>query len=167
MSSVAYATPLRLELRPSRRVAAGMLAVHAGAALIPWTQALHPLLALLASALVLLAAARAWRLHLGDGAVASVRWDADDRWHFRRRDGRRECGRLLPQGYLHPELAVLRYALDAVDEEALPRRWSRLVRSPHRVLVLTADSGDADALRRLRVRLRLEEEQRGKVKEGS
>lgn len=164
MSSAAYATPLRLELRPSRRLAAGMAVVHVCAALIPWTQTLHPLLALFASAAVLLAAARAWRLHLGDRAIASVLWDADDRWHFRRRDGRTERGRLLPQGYLHPDFAVLRYALDPACQESPPRRWSRLV-SGRRVLVLASDSGDADGLRRLRVRLKLEEEQRGKVKE--
>lgn len=176
MSSAAYATPLRLELRPSRRLAAGIVVVHACAALIPWTQPLHPFTALLASTAVLLIAARAWRLHLGDAAIASVLWDADDRWHFRRRDGRIERGRLLPQGYLHPDLAVLRYAVDTwgqatfsgtdgVAEAEPPGKRGLSPRS--RVLILVADSGDADEMRRLRVRLKLAEEERAKSKDES
>ncbi|MDX9741547.1 MAG: hypothetical protein RBT81_10260 [Gammaproteobacteria bacterium] len=161
MSSAAYATPLRLELRSSRRLAVGMAALHVCAALIPWTLPVHPLMALLGSGLVLLSASRAWRLHLGgSSAIASLRWDAEDIWHFRRRDGKTERGRLLPQGYLHPRLAVLRYAVEREGEDSRHRpRLSRLVArcQPCRVLVLLPDSSaDQEGLRRLRVRLRLE-----------
>lgn len=156
MSSAAYATPLRLELRPSRRLAVAMAAVHAAAALMPWTLPVHPVAAFLGSAAVLAAGARVWWLHLGGAAaITSVHWDAEDVWHFRRRDGGIERGRLLPQGYLHPGLAVLRYAVTG-ENVSVRAGWPAPGTPSCRVLVLAPDScADPDGLRRLRVRLRL------------
>lgn len=155
MSSAAFGAPLRLELRPSRRFATGMVLVHAAAALMPWSLPVHPALAFLGSVAVLAAAARVWWLHLGGpAAIVSVLWDGEDVWHFRRRDGGIERGRLLPQAYLHPALMVLCCALEAGELRRRPV-WMRLAFGSRRVLVLAPDSADPDGLRRLRVRLRL------------
>lgn len=133
-----------------------MGAIHGSAGLLPWALPVHPAVAVLGSAVVLAAAARVWWLHLGGpAAVSSLHWGAEDVWHFRRRDGGSERGRLLPQAYVHPRLAVLCYAVEG--EEAARRRY-RLGGwvGAGRVLVLTPDSCvDPDGLRRLRLRLRL------------
>lgn len=142
MSSSAYAAPLRLELRRSRRLALYLLAVHAGAlALIPALPLAAPAAWLLAG-LVLLCLLRSYAgrvLMRGGHDVVALVWERDGAWRLLERGGREPVCRLRPDSYVHPLLTVLNFTGE--------RRGA---------VVLLPDSLDADTFRRLRVRLGLE-----------
>jgi hypothetical protein len=162
MSYARYATPLRLELRRSRRLLAALVALYGGSLAIPWLLPLSWPWCLSCSMLVAAAGLRAAAVHgWGGRSVAALCWEAGERWRLTLRDGSvRDC-RLLPGGYVHPRFAVLRFvpgeAADGVPSPGVPRRWAvSLRRAPVRVVMLAEDSVDAGSFRRLRVRLRLE-----------
>lgn len=141
MSSPAYAAPLRLDLRRSRRLALYLAAAHAGAlAFIPFLPLGNVTGALLAI-LVLLCLARSGSARVlmrGDGDVVALVWERDGEWRLVERGGRTRVCRLRPDSYVHPWLTVLNFAGE--------RRCS---------VVLLPDSLDRDTYRRLRVRLGL------------
>jgi hypothetical protein len=142
MSSTAFATPLNLELRPSRRLAGFLLAAHGGAlALLPFTSL--PLWAMITVGLAVLASLtrllpRFATLGHPD-AVTRLVWPAGDEWQLSSRGGQQDSGVLLPGAYVHPSLVIL------------PFRTGRGRRS----VPILPDMLDADSFRRLRVRLGL------------
>lgn len=135
-----------LDFRPraSRLLARFLIAVHVTAALavllwVPGRIAVAGLLALVA-----LSFYRNYRrhiLHRGARAARRIVCQDDGRWLLQDHRGRMQEARLLPSSYLHPRLVILNFRL-----EQRPRRRS---------LVLCPDSLDAQALRQLRVRLRM------------
>ncbi len=145
MSSTAYATPLRLELKPSRTLFWLLTFSHLGAAgLLPtmglpvWATA-----GLVASVLVSylwLVARHALMRH--PGATVSLLWPSGTQWHVRSRNGAEVSAQLSPESFVRPWLTVL---LLRPETGGRPRN-----------VVLLADMLDAEAFRRLRVRLRLE-----------
>lgn len=165
MSSARYATPLRLELRPSRRLALGLALGYGGAAALVWFLPLAWGWCAPASLLIAAAGLRAGAMQLwGAEAVAAMIWGPGDEWTLLRRDGSRRRCRLLPGSYVHPQLAVLRFR-EETERDARPPKMrplsfmskgglSLFLRT--RALVLLPDGVDAEAFRRLRVRLRLE-----------
>ncbi len=129
-----------LELRPSRRLLAALGGLHGLAAmgLMVAPLPMAPSLALGAA----LAASLTFNLYRF-GAPAS-RWflrrlecGADGVWRLRYGDGRRREAWLLG-GYVHPQLLVLRFATG---------RFTRCA------AVILPDTAEAEALRRLRVRV--------------
>ncbi|MCC6302586.1 MAG: hypothetical protein IT489_07280 [Gammaproteobacteria bacterium] len=141
MSSSRYAAPLRLELHPSRRLAAYLALTHGGAlALLLWLPlgaAAGGLLALL----IVLCFARSYAsrvLMRGGRDIVALVWTRDGDWRlFERGGGERVC-RLRADSHVHPALTVLNFSGE--------RRGS---------VVLLPDSLDGEAYRRLRVRLGL------------
>lgn len=144
MSSSTYATPLTLELRPSRWLLGGLLMLHVISIavlwlpmMVPWW--LRPLLLLM----VLWSAWHSIRLHawqLAPTAMVRAVWREQD-WVVELADGTQQDAQLLPGAYVTPALVVLGFQL------AGQRR--------RRYLLLAPDSADITTLRRLRVRLRL------------
>ena len=141
MSSPGYAAPLRLELRPSRRLALYLGVTHAGAlALLPLLP-VAPLTGALLAALVMLSLAREFPARVlmrGERAVVALVWTREGDWHLLERGGRTRVCRLRPGSFRHPLLTVLGFSGG--------RRCS---------VVLLPDSLDRDSFRRLRVRLGL------------
>jgi hypothetical protein len=138
--------PIRLELRPSRRLAVCIAVVYGGAAAIVWSLPLSFTVALPLSAAIALEGCRVFRLKVrlaGAGAVTALLWKSDGAWVVRRRDGREHEARLLPGAFVHPRLSVLRLS----GERPVS-------------IVLFPDAVERDAFRRLRVRLALEEWER-------
>jgi toxin CptA len=117
--------------------------VHlAGLAVLPWLP-LAWYLQLALALVIVLGFVGAWRTHVLRGSPRAIRaaeLDPEGAWTLRLADGRALAARLLPSSFVHPKLVVLNF------------RTGRLAR---RHLVLAADAADADALRRLRVRLRM------------
>ena len=145
MSSTAYATPLHLELKPSRTLFWLLTFSHLGAAGLLPTMAL-PIWAtacLDASVLVsyLWLVAR-HALMRQPGAAVSLDWPSGTQWQVRFRNGAEVSAVLSPESFVRPWLTVLLLR---------PVTGGR-----SRNVVLTPDKLDADAFRRLRVRLRLE-----------
>lgn len=142
MSSRPSEGPLRLEPRPSRRLAALTLAAHAGAAAVGLALPVPPAVRLLLFAAVAVSLVRVWPA-LARQVV--VTWDPEGQWWWCEGD-REHPVRLRADSYCSPALVVLR--LEAP-------RWRR-------ELVLLPDSLDGERLRRLRARLRLEEAGEGR-----
>ncbi len=141
MSSRRSATPLRIELRPSRQLATVLVAAHAGGLAVtlplswPWWGT-----SLLGMAL---AASLAWNLSRHallshPRAVWAITWRGEGDFELSRRDGTRTAARLAPDTYVHPRLVILCFRRG---------RWGR---SP---VVLCRDAVDQESFRRLRVRL--------------
>lgn len=134
MSSRASATPLVVDLRPSRALRALVALAHAGAwaALVPlgWTWAIA------GAALLGPAAVAEWRAL---GTAGRLLWHADGRWTLAG-DGAGPAWRLARVTFLGPWVVVL------------------VLRDGRRVhrLALARDGVAAHQWRRLRVRLRLE-----------
>lgn len=139
----AFANPLRIEAGPSRRLGSYLLAAHgAGLAVLPWL----PLGGYLQSGLALLilaGLADSWRVHArrtAPHAIRAAELDGEGRWTLFLADGRALAASLLTSSTVHPGLSVLNFRTG---------RWVR------RHLVLAGDAADGDALRRLRVSLKM------------
>ncbi len=152
MSSTAYATPLRLDLKPSWILFWILTFAHLGAAalmavsgLTGWASGVLAL-SVLASYLWLQTRYALLRHPL---AVQSVTWGRGDEWQVRTRNGKDILARLAPDSFVRPWLAVLLLR---------PRSGGALRR-----VVILPDTLDAEIFRQLRVRLRLEHSG-GKVK---
>jgi hypothetical protein len=142
--SGAYATPLQLELVPSRRLQLLLAASHAGGLmLLPFT-GLGAVITLPLAALLCAAGWQAWR---SSSALPSRRfvqrltWEAGDRVELTRRDGMTEQLQLQAEAFVTPWLVVLKLQ---------NRRHHRLY------LPVLPDMLPRERYRRLRVRLRLE-----------
>ncbi len=131
-----YAAPLSIELRPSRALAAAGIALHLLALVAAAHTALPASLRIALYALVLGTAwysASWWRLYV------RLEWLADGRWRLHTRHGR-----------------VLEAGLDGNSIVVPAGAWLVFRRSPggeHCLVVVARDACDAQALRRLRVRL--------------
>ena len=136
MSSKKSVPALQINLRPSRYLLTFILISHSGALVLLFLLPMPWWLSLLMAVAVLFSLYRQWLLHVR--GYQSLRWDSLDQWWLVEQDGDELSAQLLPGSYVHPLMMVLRFRVD------------------HRVrsLVLLADSGDGDLLRRLRVRLK-------------
>jgi hypothetical protein len=144
MSSSASAAPtLSLELRPSRRLQLGLGLAHAGALALLLLVDLPPWLCLPGAGLVV---ASLWRELVRAGfpdralPIDALIWESAGRWWLRTAHGRSEQGWLLPDSFVHPQLVVLGF---------------RTAAGRRRVVILP-DMAHPEALRQLRVRLRLQ-----------
>ncbi len=146
MSWTAYATPLSLDVQPSRILFSVLTLTHAGAAgalsvisLPGWATACLAV-AVLASYLWLTARhALLWHPR----SVRRLRWGDGRRWQVGSRDGQELSATLRADSFVRPWLTVL----------LLKPETGGLVRN----VVLLPDMLDAEAFRRLRVRLRLDQ----------
>ncbi len=141
MSSAPCAPALKLELRPSRRLAALVLVLHAAALLGLILPSLAPVgLRLLIGVAVMVSLRRAWRRARlqGPRAILSLGWSDTAGWWYQRREGGVQAAELLPDSVVVPGLAVLRL---------------RAGPDTH-VVVIPSDGASSEAARRLRVHLR-------------
>lgn len=157
MSSQKYASPLRIELRPSRILFSTVLCLHAGAFILPLMLAMPGVLKTALLFLVGVSACLCSR-QLGWGAqcnglarltggkwprLRQALWDHDDLWRLTDEFGCVHQARLLPTTLVHRHLVVLNLRLP--DQPWYCR---------HRSVVLLYDNIDSETFRRLRVRLR-------------
>lgn len=144
LPAVETAGTLDFKPRQSRLLARFLIGIHV-LALITVLAGVPNRLAMVALLMVItLSFFRNYRrhvLHRGARAARRVVCQEDGRWRLQDHLGVMHDARLLPSSYLHPQLVILNFALDA-----RPRR---------RNLVLCPDSLDMQTLRQLRVRLRV------------
>lgn len=153
MSLQKYASPLQINLTPSRLLLALMLFLHLGAlsllcmSSLPWYMAL--LLALLIVLNLLFVAQRtgwlsaaAMPFNLTPGFISAC-WGDNDGWLLRDAEGKEYAAELLPTSYVNRLLVVVNLRL-----AELP--WYRRQVS----LVFLPDNIEAETFRRLRIRLR-------------
>lgn len=142
MSSTLSAATLRLDRRPSRRLAIALLFLHLGALGALWLSALPAVILLAGTFLVLLHLRHTWRRHVALSAPSAVRqlsWVGADDWQ-------------------------LRFASDEVREQSLRKpfyitAWMTVLRFDDACVVLLPDALDRDTWRQLRVSLRALNEQ--------
>lgn len=138
-------TSIELKPRPSAWMAWILAGAHiTAAAVVILAVSFKPAAAALLL-LALLSWYRAHRVHVQHRGARSIRrlvWQADGQWLLD--DGRESAqpAHLLPSSYLHPRLVILNFRL--------------LTRRGRRNLVLLPDSLDAQTLRQLRRRMRIE-----------
>jgi toxin CptA len=142
--SGSYATPLQLELVPSRRLAFILAAAHgAGLMLLPFT-GLAAGLQLLAGLLLIVSGWYTWRSCTATAAGRGIRrlvWGRDGRVDLLWRDGSTTRTQLQPEACVTPWLVVMQLRDAGRQTYHLPVLPDMLPRSQ---------------FRRLRVRLRLE-----------
>jgi len=155
MSSNEYATPLTLNIHPSRLAASTIFIVHLGAVMSVNLVSINISLKILISVLVLVSLWDVYnRVSLKKrNSITQIIWGTDNNWILKTSDGHTRDAQLLPSTYVHTWMTVLNF------KKLNPRLNSRLnfntkyFRSCS--CVLLPDSMDAGELRRLRVRLTL------------
>ena len=140
-----YAIPLQFEIGPSRRLLAWLLLLHAATLLVVTLLPLPvPAVAALAVA-VLLSLAWHWRTRVSPRyphAVRGLRWAADGYCVLQLASGEQLDARLAAHAFVMPWLVILYF-------QGRPRH-----------LLLLPDMLPVQAFRRLRVRLRMELQQK-------
>ncbi len=144
MSSSKYAAPLYLRRCPSRPLTLFLVATHGvGLLLLPWVALPWELAGCLGLGISvsLYRSLRDQALLSSSRAIIEVSWDGEGVWRLRQRNGIEWRGKLLPSYYAGPRLILLSFVLGPV--------WRRAS------IVLLPGSIELQALRRLRVRLRI------------
>jgi len=142
-----YATPLQLDIGPSRRMLAWLLLLHATALLVVALLPLPIQLILALAIAVLLSLVWHWRLRVSlhyPHAVRRLRWEADGDCVLQLTSGEQLTTRLATHAFVMPWLVILYF-------HGRPRQ-----------LVLLPDMLPTQTFRQLRVRLRLELQQHSK-----
>ncbi|TAJ93788.1 MAG: hypothetical protein EPO31_06300 [Gammaproteobacteria bacterium] len=138
----AFLQPIVIDYRLSRGVWIYLLLLHFFALLAVWYSHLHLAFSLPGSLVVLGSLAwrfRQWRDSAQYPPAQRFILDSENRWWLRKQEaGDRRLG-LLPGSFVHPGMIILRFVDDT---------------KARHTLILCRDNLDADALRRLRVRLR-------------
>jgi len=153
MSLQKYASPLSINILPSRYLLTAMLLMHTGALVLvilislPWAVQLLFSLFVVASFFIL-----AFRF----GWIASwsavsrfmiagkaIRWDENDQWWLLSQDNREYHAELLPTSYVHHIMVIVNLRL--TGQPWYKRRVS---------VVFLPDNIEAETFRRLRIRLR-------------
>ena len=138
------ATTLRIDLRPSLRLAALLGVAHVFALAAAWVSLADWPLYLVGSGVLLSGAAcLVETLHRSSRAAVSFELHADGRASWRDRSGAWHEGKLGADHFVSTALVVM--GLDQIEQG---RKW----------VVLMADSASAEGLRRLRIRLRWSDE---------
>ena len=138
-------SPLRIEPGRSLRLTTFLCTAHALAAVAIIAVPLPIWAQLLAAVLLALSLVHGIRLHIvrnTDHAIKSALWDELGIWKLVLASGDCMDARLLPDSFVSLPLIVLNFRVGS--------RWRSFS------LILTSDSIDADLLRKLRVRLKLE-----------
>lgn len=154
MSNKKYASPLRIEIKPSRMLTTIALFMHVGAAMIlllsvlPWMVKLMLLSIILISLLVYLQMNSHVRtLYFARNLfpqIEHVIWGDDDSWTLVTTGGDEIRADLTQHCFVHPVVTIVSIRL-------LNTPWYKRYRS----LVFLSDNIEAELFRRLRVRLRL------------
>lgn len=144
MLSLKSAAPLYLERRPSRTLMIFLTVTHGvGLLVLPWL-ALPWGLAWILGVGIIVSFCLNWRSHAllsGPRAIVQIVWDGQGVWHLRQRNDIEWTGELLPGYFAGPRLVLLSFVLGP---------WWRRTS-----VVLLPDNSESEALRRLRVRLRI------------
>jgi len=159
MSSNEYATPLTLNIHPSRLATCTIFIVHVGAVMSVILVSINIYLKILISVLVLVSLWDVYnRVSLKKrNSITQIIWGTDNNWILKTSDGHTRDAQLLPSTYVHTWMTVLNFKkLNSMLNSRLNSRLNfntKYFRSCS--CVLLPDSMDAGELRRLRVRLTL------------
>lgn len=145
MSRNAYATPLPIELHPDPRLRYTWLLIVGATLLLAAALALPFWVRALLMAATLAIGWREYQRHFGPHAPTALLWQADGAWLLSSAVGIQR-GRLSGRSFSTPPLVLLNFRLEGDGDT--PRRQS---------VLLTPSRCDKETLRRLRVRLRLEQ----------
>jgi len=144
MSSKKYASPLRVELKPSIVLFAIMAALHVLAVALIWKLSLSEFWQWSLSSLVLVSLyfqSMHHGLRLSNRAVVALEWDEDDQWILQLRGGERLPAQLSRDSFVQSALLILNFKVDG--------QWLR------RSVVIPCKNGSCQPFRQLRVRLKL------------
>ena len=153
MSSQKYASPLSIDILPSRSLSVLLVAMHVGAAGLIGVTSLS---IMVKSTLLLLVVASiftiAIRLHWIvaqppftklTSSFNKVVWDENDQWRLIGKDGQHVDAQLLPTSYVHRYLVTVNLRVPG-------QPWYKR----HVSLVFVPDNINKEVFRRLRIRLR-------------
>lgn len=143
-----YATPLQVDIGPSRSMLAWLLVLHASALLVVTLLPVPVAASIALVVTVLLSLAWHWRLRVSQRyphAVRSLRWEADGGCILELASGEQLTTQLAAHAFVMPWLVILYF-------QDRPRH-----------LVLLPDMLATQVFRQLRVRLRMELQQQPKT----
>ncbi len=144
MSSLKYATPLHLELKPSRLLLALLCFMYGGAALVLLIIPIPVWFSVFLIFLVALDLYLQINLHVlmrSKKSVVRLIWLESHQWKIFDCNGECVEGALIGQSYLHTGLVVLRF---------------KTITKKRRAVIVFIDSMASESHRKLRVRLRLQ-----------
>jgi toxin CptA len=144
MLSPKYAVPLYLKRHSSRTLVVYLVVAHSGIlALLPWLALSWALIVSFMVAIVtsFYFSLRRQALLSSPRAIVQIIWDSQNVWLLHQRNGIECVGKLLPSCFVGPRLVVLNFVVGF---------WWRRIS-----VILLPDNVDSEALRRLRVRLRI------------
>lgn len=143
-----YATPLQVDIGPSRSMLAWLLVLHASALLVVTLLPVPVAASIALVVTVLLSLAWHWRLRVSQRyphAVRNLRWEADGSCILKLASGEQLTTQLAAHAFVMPWLVILYF-------QDRPRH-----------LVLLPDMLATQVFRQLRVRLRMELQQQPKT----
>jgi hypothetical protein len=141
MASQKYAAPLRLEPEKSRRLALIVMMTVLGALILPFTVSIPFWARLISLAVIAGLGYRVYRNHFGAERIIRAIWEEHGEWQIVLANGTQWPVQLEGDSFVTPELMILNFRA--------PRRRFHLI--------VLADVLHPVILRRLRVRLRLEQ----------
>ena len=133
-----------VEIRPSRWLGLFLCATHLSAMIVVFASALRYPFCLVLLLPLVWSWARGWSVHVTLShrtALEQVEWDANGAWNLSQRRGGQISAKLIERSFVSPWMTLLSFSC----QHAFRRH-----------VILLADNSDADQVRRLRVRLRLE-----------
>ena len=161
MSSKKYATPLRLEVKPSQILLYFLLVIHLIALLITYLLKFNLLLSGFISTLIILSAyfvISKYAILNSSKAIVKLIWDANDEWIIETKSGNTVQAKLKQDSYIHPFITILIFNRILEAEQRNPSSISGLqnLHPNYRYnVILLKDNIAANDFRRLRVRLKV------------
>jgi len=140
-----FALPIHIFIRPSPWLAGGISAIHIGAIFALCVSDLHWLIKSLVTLIIITSLARELQIYVlqkHPAAPVQLLMTAENGWWLTVGSGQTVSVQLMPGAFVHPLFTVLSF-------QGVKQRFT---------VYLTPDVVDADAFRRLRVRLRLQHE---------
>lgn len=144
MSSKKYASPLHLEIKPSRFLFYFLVALHFFAFILLWLLPLFLIWQILISIFIIASGNYSVKMHATKqlpSSVIGLIWDVGDQWFVQTREGKTQPVILHGNSYVHPKFTLLNFKQE--------NKWFA------KAVILLWDNVDENSFRRLRVRLKI------------
>ncbi len=144
MSSKKYASPLHLEIKPSRFLFYFLIALHLFAFILLWFLPLFIAWQVLISIFIIVGgiySVKSYATKQLPSSVVGLVWDADEQWFIQTQEGKTQPVILNGNSYVHPKFTLLNFKQE--------NKWFS------KAVILLWDNVDENSFRRLRVRLKI------------
>jgi len=157
-----YASPLRLELKPSLFLLFLLLGLHLAALVLVYVLPFNLLLSFFVYLVIICSAYFSigkYALRKTSSAIVRMIWDANNQWILERKDGVLIDAELMRDSYIHSFMSIL--VFKPCFEEVQEKPKSHLILNQFNLVntynvILLKDNVNSNDFRRLRVRLKVD-----------